>query len=158
MKIVLEPIGIVHSPFKKKEDIARERCIDAHGFEDVVGEVEVFKKYQEGLSDIDGFSHLILIFAFHKSKEKKLTAHPPFDGKERGVFATRSPRRPNPIGMTVARFLGREGNVLRVSGIDMIEGTPILDIKPYTTRDQKEGIALGWLEQHRKKVPKGEII
>lgn len=152
MEIVFESIGIVHSPFKKREDIARDRCLDPTGFENVLGEVEVFKEYQEGLEAIDGFSHLILIFVFHKSQDKSLFAHPPYDGKKRGVFATRSSRRPNPIGMTVVRLLGRDGNILKVSGIDMIEGTPILDIKPYTSRDRKEDIALGWLKPYRKKV------
>ena len=109
--------------------------------------LELFKEFEEGLQDIDGFSHIILIFAFHKSESRSLYAHPPFDDKKRGVFSTRSPNRPNPIGITVLKLLGRQGHVLKVSGTDMIEGTPILDIKPYTPREQKPEARFGWLEQ-----------
>lgn len=147
MEIVMEPIGIVHSPFKKKEDIKRSRNIDPKGFDSVQGKLEIFTKFVEGLQDIDGFSHIILIFAFHESTEKKLSANPPHDSKKRGVFATRSPNRPNPIGFSVLKLIGREENVLHVQGIDMIEGTPILDIKPYTPRDRKQEARFGWLEE-----------
>jgi tRNA-Thr(GGU) m(6)t(6)A37 methyltransferase TsaA len=147
MKLIFKPIGIVHSPFKTKEDIKKSRCIDPRGFDNVQGELELSKEFEEGLQDIDGFSHIILIFAFHKSEESKLCAHPPFDDKRRGVFSTRSPNRPNPIGVTVLKLLRRQGRVLKVSGVDMIEGTPILDIKPYTPREQKPDARFGWLEQ-----------
>jgi tRNA-Thr(GGU) m(6)t(6)A37 methyltransferase TsaA len=154
MTIKFDPIGIIHSPFKTREDIPRKKWFEPHGFEDVHGEVEVFKNYGPGLDDIDGFSHLILIYVFHKSQEKNLHAYPPYDGKKRGVFATRSPHRPNPIGMTVVKFHGRDGNNLKVSGLDMFEGTPVLDIKPYTPRDQKENIKLGWFDHiHEKDKP-----
>jgi tRNA-Thr(GGU) m(6)t(6)A37 methyltransferase TsaA len=146
MEINLRPIGVVHSPFKKREDISRSRCIDPQGFDDVEGELEIFKEFEKGLEDIDGFSNLILLFAFHKSEEGSLIAHPPFDGKPRGVFSTRSPHRPNPLGFTVLKLIRRDGNVLKVSGVDMIEGTPILDIKPYTRRDLKKEAQFGWLE------------
>ena len=145
-----EPIGVIHSPFRSREDIPRQKCLGSHGFEDVRGEVEVFKNFEPGLNDIDGFSHLILIFVFQESLERKLCAHPPFDGKKRGVFATRSPHRPNPIGMTVVKFEGRDKNILRVSGVDMFEGTPVLDIKPYTSRDKKEGASFGWIDNVKK--------
>lgn len=147
MEIVMEPIGTVHSPFKRKEDIKKSRNTDPKGFDDVHGELEILTNFAGGLKDIDGFSHIILIFAFHESTEKKLSAIPPYDGKKRGVFATRSPNRPNPIGFSVLRLIGREDNVLHVQGIDMIEGTPILDIKPYTPRDQKPEARFGWLEK-----------
>jgi len=147
MKFVFKPIGIVRSPFKKKEDIKKSRCIDPRGFDSVRGELAIYKEFAEGLQDIDGFSHIILIFAFHKSTEKKLFAHPPYDGKRRGVFSSRSPHRPNPIGFSVLQLIRREENVLHVQGVDMIEGTPILDIKPYTPRDQKSGAKFGWLEK-----------
>ena len=147
MTINFEPIGIIHSPFKNREDIPRKKWYDPHGSEDVLGEVEVFKNFEPGLDDIDGFSHLILVFVFHKSMEKNLHAHPPFDSKRRGIFATRSPHRPNPIGMTVVKLVGRERNILKVSGLDMFEGTPVLDIKPYTPRDIKENATFGWLDQ-----------
>jgi tRNA-Thr(GGU) m(6)t(6)A37 methyltransferase TsaA len=147
MEIVFKPIGIVHSPFKRKEDAKKARCIDPKGFDSVQGELEIFPEFSEGLKDIDGFSHIILIFAFHKAEGHRLYAHPPFDGQQRGVFSTRSPSRPNSIGVTVLTLLKRKGNVLRVSGVDMIEGTPILDIKPYTPKEQKPGAKFGWLGQ-----------
>ena len=147
MNLMFRPIGIIHSPFKKKEDIKKSRCIDPKGFANVQGKLALYKEFEEGLQDIDGFSHIILIFAFHKSEESKLYAHPPFDDKRRGVFSTRSPNRPNPIGVTVLKLLGRQGNLLKVSGVDMIEGTPVLDIKPYTPREQKSDARFGWLEQ-----------
>jgi len=146
MKISFRPIGIVHSPFKGRGDIPRSRCIDPQGFDDIQGELEIFKEFEEGLQDIDGFSHIILLFAFHKSDEGSLIAHPPHDNQRRGVFSTRSPHRPNPLGFTVLKLVQREGNVLKVSGVDMVEGTPILDIKPYTRRDLKKEAKFGWLE------------
>ena len=147
MEIIFEPIGIVHSPFKRKEDIKKSRNIDPNGFEDVRGELEIFAEFAEGLKDIDGFSHIILIFAFHESSEKKLLVRPPHDGKRRGVFSSRSPHRPNPIGFSVLRLIERDEKVLHVQGLDAIEGTPILDIKPYTPRDRKQEVRFGWLEE-----------
>jgi tRNA (adenine37-N6)-methyltransferase len=149
-----KPIGFVHSKYKKKEDIPSKKNTDPSGYEDIVGQVEVLEEYVNGLKDLKGFSHIILIFAFHHSQQvDKLHANPPFDGKKRGVFATRSPHRPNPIGMTVARLLDIKKNIISVSGIDMLDGTPVLDIKPYTDRDRKENIRIGWLDNfdQRKK-------
>jgi len=150
MKLTLSPIGVVHSPFKHKEDVSRERHRKKEGFDDISGELEIYPEFIPGLEDIDGFSHLVVIFAFHKSQTGNLKAHPPFDHKERGVFSTRSPQRPNPIGMTVVRFHRRSGNRLKISGFDMIEGTPVLDIKPYTRRDLKPEAFFGWLESREK--------
>lgn len=146
MEIKLKPIGVVHSPFKKREDIDPTRNVCPNGFADIEGQIEIFKPYAAGLKDIAGFSHLIVLFAFDKSEGRKLLVRPPFQSRLRGVFSTRSPHRPNPIGMIVAKLLGRRKNILKVSGIDMLEGTPILDIKPYTSRDIKKAIRLGWLE------------
>jgi tRNA-Thr(GGU) m(6)t(6)A37 methyltransferase TsaA len=147
MEIIYKPIGIVHSPFQQKEDINKSRNIDPKGFEDIRGELEIYEDFAVGLQDLDGFSHIILIFAFHKAKEKRLYAHPPYDDKRRGIFATRSPSRPNPVGLTVLRLIKRDKNNLQVQGVDIIEGTPILDIKPYTARDQKTDARFGWLEK-----------
>lgn len=138
MEFKLKPIGVVHSPFKKNEDIPREKCASVDGFADIEGEIEIFKEYEAGLKDTDGFSHLVVIFVFHKSQGYKLLTKPILDTRLRGVFSTRSPHRPNPSGMTVVKVIGRKGNILRVAGVDMIEGTPILDIKPYTSRDIKK--------------------
>ena len=151
MEFKLKPIGIVHSLFKKKEDINSKKYADSGGFDSVQGELELFKEFEDGLKDIEGFSHLVVLFAFHESERYRLHTKPLLDDTLRGVFSTRSPNRPNPIGMTVVKVIERKGNSLKVSGIDMIEGTPILDIKPYTSRDQKSSIRLGWLEQKIKK-------
>lgn len=113
------------------------------------GEIEIDPAYAAGLKDITGLSHLIVIFAFHKSGPGHLLVKPPFETRRRGVFSTRSPHRPNPIGMTVIRLLGRRGNFLKVSGVDMLEGTPVLDIKPYTSRDSKRGVKRGWMQGSR---------
>ena len=151
MEFKLKSIGIVHSPFKNTEDIDSKKFADAGGFDSVQGELEVFNEFEDGLKDIEGFSHLVVLFAFHESEGYRLHAKPLLDETLRGVFSTRSPHRPNPIGMTVVKVIERKGISLKVSGIDMIEGTPILDIKPYTSRDQKSSIKLGWLEPKMKK-------
>lgn len=145
MEIKVKPIGIIHSPFKQAADIPKPKRYDSKRFKATRGEIEVYPEYKEGLKDIDGFSHLIVLFFFHKSEKTHLTAHPPLDNKPRGIFATRSPHRPNLIGSTVVKLHSRRGNILKISGIDMIEGTPVLDIKPYTLSDQKKGIRLGWI-------------
>jgi len=150
MCIEFKPIGVIHSPFKNPQDIVRERNTDPEGFADVKGEIEIHPEFAAGLDDIDGFSHLIVVFIFHEAAEARLTAHPPYDQKERGVFATRSPHRPNPIGVTVVQLEGRIKNRLSVTELDMVEGTPVLDIKPYTQRDRKENIRLGWLTPFQK--------
>ena len=150
MLFKFKPIGVIHSPFKRKEDIDQKKFACPDGFDPVQGELEIFKEYEAGLKDTEGFSHLIVIFAFHQSREYKLHTKPFLDDTLRGVFSTRSPNRPNPLGMTVVKILEWKGNVVKVSGVDMIEGTPILDIKPYTPRDQKSPIKLGWLEDKIK--------
>jgi tRNA-Thr(GGU) m(6)t(6)A37 methyltransferase TsaA len=151
MEIKFKPIGVVHSSFKKKEDIETEKFAHPQGFDSIEGELEIFKEYEAGLKDTEGFSHLIVIFTFHESEGYKLHTKPFLDEQLRGLFSTRSPNRPNPIGLTVVKVLERKENILRVKGIDMIEGTPILDIKPYTPRDQKSSIKYGWLEDKMEK-------
>jgi len=146
MRIDIEPIGIIHSPFKRKEDIRTLGFSSATGFDDVEGEIEIFKKYEKGLKDIEGFSHLIIIYFFHKIESYSLHVKPYLDKNLRGVFSTRHPKRPNKIGFTIVKLLERNKNILKVKGIDMIEGSPVLDIKPYTHRDKKENIKIGWLE------------
>ena len=145
MVIILKSIGQVHSPLKNKQDIEPEKFAARNGFDPIVGELEINDEFAEGLSDIEDFSHIIVIFGFHKAEGFKLLTTPFLDNTPRGVFATRSPHRPNPIGMTIVKIIERKNNILRVSGMDMFDGTPILDIKPYTSRDQKEEIEIGWL-------------
>jgi len=138
----VKPIGIIHSPFKRKEDTPIQPRRST-----AIGEIEILKKYQEGLEDIDGFSHVILIYKFHKSKGYCLKVKPFLDEKTRGLFATRYPRRPNQIGLSVMRLLKRKENILTVKGIDVIDGTPLLDIKPYVPDfEPDEKIKIGWLE------------
>jgi len=151
MEIKFKPVGMIHSPFKKKEDIESKKYADPKGFDPVQGELEIFKEYEAGLKDTEGFSHLIVLFAFHESEGYSLHAKPLLENTLRGVFSTRSPHRPNSLGLTVVNVIERKGNIVKVLGIDMIEGTPILDIKPYTSRDQKSPIKLGWLKNRMKK-------
>ena len=110
-----------------------------------MGEIVIFDEFAPAVADLEGFSHLIVIFAFHRAGGFKLKTVPPGETRPRGIFATRSPHRPNPLGMSVVRLLGRDGPVLRVAGLDMIDGTPVLDIKPYTRRDRKSRIRTGWV-------------
>jgi tRNA-Thr(GGU) m(6)t(6)A37 methyltransferase TsaA len=131
------PVGVVHSPFKKPSDIPREMNVRRDGFKGVKGVLEIFPAFARGLKDLGEYPHIIVIFAFHEASESKLLVRPPLQSRLRGVFATRSPHRPNPIGMTIVRLESRKGCRLNVSGVDMVEGTPILDIKPYTSRDRK---------------------
>jgi tRNA-Thr(GGU) m(6)t(6)A37 methyltransferase TsaA len=141
--IKFKPIGVIHSPYKNPSDVPRPSDIS----EESRGQAEIFDEFAEGLTDLDGFSHIEIIFNFHLSKNPSLKACPPFDHKEHGVFATHSPHRPNAIGLTVVRLESIEGNLLNISGIDMVEGTPVLDIKPYIPRTKPdEKIRLGWLE------------
>jgi tRNA-Thr(GGU) m(6)t(6)A37 methyltransferase TsaA len=147
MEIKLNPIGFVRSPFKKMEDIQEKRKSIFSDYDDTIGEIEILEEFEEGLKDIEGFSHLIIIFFFHSIKERKKIVIPPHDGNERGVFSTRSPLRPNPLGLTVVELLERNGRFLKVKGIDMIDETPVLDIKPYTLRDSKLNFKMGWIEE-----------
>ena len=147
MKIELKPIGIIHSPYKTKEEVPIQAYLSNEE-----GEVEVFKEYEDGLMDVDGFSHIMIIYIFHKSKDRSLHVKPYLDTRLRGVFATRHPDRPNPIGISLVRFLERRGNILRIKGMDVVDGTPLLDIKPYIPRfDERENVKYGWLEDKLKK-------
>ena len=136
-------IGIIRTPFTQKQGTP----IQGHLAPESSGTVEVFPEYADGLKDIEGFSHVVLLYCFHKSEGYKLHARPFLDNIERGVFSMRAPRRPNPIGLTAVRLVRREGNVLHISGVDMLDGTPLLDIKPYVPQfDHFSDIRRGWLE------------
>lgn len=140
--ISYQPIGIIHSPFKENVGIPRQSI----GASDIKGSIEVFDDYSEGIKDLDGFSHIIIIFHLHMVKAPSLKACPPWDGKEHGVFATRSPYRPNPIGISVVRLDHIDQNILHISGVDMADGTPVLDIKPYIPDlNPTKDIKIGWL-------------
>ncbi len=136
----IKPIGVVHSRFKTREE-GMYTTIDEN-----FGEIEIFSEYAEGLSDIEGCSHIIVIFWMHKSSFTSLMVRPRHHPeKSRGVFATRSPDRPNPLGMTILELIERKGNILKVKRIDMIDGTPVLDIKPYTKHEKIDAAECGWL-------------
>ena len=143
------PIGIVHSPFKEPKGTP----IQPAGAKDVKGSIEIFPEYSEGLKDIEGFSHIILIFHFHLSKKNSLKVKPYMDNSVHGVFATRSPSHPNPIGFSVVRLVKVEKNILHVKDIDIIDGTPLLDIKPYVPEfDARKTEKIGWLEKNIHKL------
>jgi tRNA-Thr(GGU) m(6)t(6)A37 methyltransferase TsaA len=137
------PIAVVRSPYKISSEIPK----GLGAKHDAEGVVEVMPEFELGLADVEGFSHLFLIWIFDRADGFDLTANPPSDNRPHGVFATRSPRRPNPIGLTVVELLGREGAKLRVRGIDMLDGTPVLDIKPYLSSVPAEALRRGWLAE-----------
>ena len=141
--IEYRPIGIVHSPFRDPKGTP----IQARSDKGTEAKVEVFREYSEGLADLDGFSHAILILHFHLSKKAGLKQKPFLDDLERGIFSIRSPSRPNPIGISVVRILGIDDNIVTIRGIDIIDGTPLLDIKPYVPEfDAFRVERIGWLE------------
>ena len=140
---IMRPIGFVHSPFFQADRIP-------HGLgakHDEEGMLEILPEFEAGLKDVDDFSHLYILWVLDRSQGYDLVSTPPCDTRPHGVCATRSPRRPNPIGLTVVRLLGREGNRLRVRGVDMLEGTPILDIKPYLSSVPETELKRGWLAE-----------
>jgi tRNA-Thr(GGU) m(6)t(6)A37 methyltransferase TsaA len=141
----LRPIGIIHSPYH----YGMQAPYQGAGHEETC-QVELFKEFEEGLKDIEGFSHIILIYYLHKSQGHHLLVRTPWDIKPHGLFTTRSPNRPNPLGLSVVELIDRKGNILEVKGLDAIDGTPLLDIKPYiATGAKKSDIKVGWLEKKR---------
>jgi len=154
-QINYKPIGVIHSPFKEP----RGTPIQPAAAEGILGTVKVSPEYAEGLKDIDGFSHIILIYHFHLSKPSSLIVKPYLDSESHGVFATRAPSRPNPIGISVVRLIRRQGNVLHIQDVDIVDGTPLLDIKPYIPEfDTQEVNKKGWLEgkAHRTSISRDD--
>ncbi len=139
----MRPIGRVRSPYQDTQEIPKGLGTK----HEAEGVLEILPEFQAGLTDIEGFSHLIVIWVFHRSPGFELLGTPPSDNRPHGVFATRSPRRPNPIGFTVVELLRRDGLVLHVRGVDMLDGTPILDIKPYLSSVPPEALRRGWLAE-----------
>ena len=146
----MTPIGFIQSPYTATDQIPKGRGAE-HSAE---GVLEVLPEFADGLQDVEGFSHLFLIWVFHESKGIELIGTPPLDDIPRGVFATRSPYRPNPIGLTVVKLLRREGSVLHLHGIDMLNGTPVLDIKPYLSSIPMDQLKRGWLAEAEKRNKK----
>lgn len=149
-EIKYKPIGIIHSPFKEPKGTS----IQPTGAKDIRGTVEVFPEYAPGLKDIDGFSHLILIYHFHLVRGATLEAKPFMDDETHGIFAIRGPSRPNPIGLSVVRLIKVEGHFLHIQDVDIVDGTPLLDIKPYVPEfDTRQVDKIGWLEKRVDKLP-----
>lgn len=139
----MQPIGYVKSPYTSTAEIPK----GLGAKHEAEGILEIVAEFEAGLADIEGFSHLYVIWVFDRSKGCSLTASPPSDTRPHGVFATRSPQRPNPIGLTVVKLIGREGPRLHVRGVDMLDGTPILDLKPYLSSIPEEQLRRGWLAE-----------
>jgi tRNA (adenine37-N6)-methyltransferase len=136
-------IGFVRAPYKETKEIPK----GLGAKHEAEGMLEILPEFEPGLADIEGFSHLFVLWEFDRSSDFDLLASPPCDDRSHGVFATRSPRRPNPIGLTVVELLRREGRALHVRGVDMLDGTPILDIKPYLSSIPAEELRRGWLAE-----------
>jgi tRNA-Thr(GGU) m(6)t(6)A37 methyltransferase TsaA len=144
MNLTYRSIGLIHSPFQDTTGMP----IQPSGAAGIRGTVEVFPEFGAGLNDLEGFSHIILLYHFHRVSEMKLTVTPFLDSQPHGVFATRAPTRPNPIGLSVVRLLRRDTGTLHIENVDVIDGTPLLDIKPYVPAfDQNVVDSMGWLEQ-----------
>jgi tRNA-Thr(GGU) m(6)t(6)A37 methyltransferase TsaA len=138
-----QPIGYVRTPYSEPSQVPK----GLGAKHEAEGELEILPEFEVGLRDIEGFSHLYVIWCFHRADGFELVGRPPCDDRTHGVFATRSPFRPNPIALTVVELLGRDGSKLRVRGVDMLDGTPILDIKPYLSNIPEEKLRRGWLAE-----------
>jgi len=149
----LRPVGVVRSPYREPADLPPPAFAPPRFFERSKGTIEVFPEFAPGLDGLEGFSHIIVLFQFHRAGAAKLKVRPPGEAEPRGVFASRSPHRPNPLGLSVLKLLRRRGRTLEVSGLDLIDETPVLDIKPYTRRDRKSHIRTGWIEMRRRPAP-----
>jgi len=152
-EIKLRPIGIIHTPYKEPKGIPIQGKFE----KSVTGTIEIFPEYQKGLKDIEGFSHLILIYHFNRSKEEKLVGRPFLEDQEHGIFAIRSPHRPNHLGFSIVKVEKVKGSTVIFSELDMLDKTPLLDIKPYISHfDSRKDAKNGWIKKHFKncKIPK----
>ncbi len=148
-QITFRPIGIIHSPFSKLEGMP----IQPSAAKGIKGHIVVFEEYAEGLCDLDGFSHIMLLYHLHLSNSYNLKVIPFLDDQERGVFATRAPQRPNPIGLSVVKLIGIDANILKIENVDIIDGTPLLDIKPYIAEmENVNQYRIGWLSNSLKQM------
>ena len=146
MDYLMRPIGVIHSPFTEKKETPIQPSRSK-----AIGRVELYPQFADGLQDIDGLSHLILLYVFHRASEYSLLVTPFLDDHTRGLFATRYPCRPNPIGLSTVRLLSRDANVLVIEGVDVLDGTPLLDVKPYMPEfDIRQDVSAGWYETRKK--------
>jgi tRNA (adenine37-N6)-methyltransferase len=143
----MRPIGYIRSAYTDTQQVPKGLGA-VHTME---GILEVLPELEPGLQDIEGFSHLMILWVFHNARDYELVGKCPADDRPHGVFATRSPRRPNPIGLTTVELMRREGNLLHLRGVDMLDGTPVLDIKPYMSSVPMSELRRGWLEEAEKR-------
>jgi len=149
MTVELKPIGIIRSPFT----VPRDMPIQPAAAIGITGTVEVHEEFRAGLKDLDGFSHIILLYHFHRSEGYRLEVVPFLDIEPHGVFATRAPKRPNPIGLSVVRLRGMKDGILEIENVDVLDGTPLWDIKPYVPEfNAADDVRTGWLEKAAGKV------
>lgn len=144
-KIVMTPIGVIHSPYNNAKDIPIQGKFEP----EKKAYIKLKSKYAPGLKDLDGFSHAIIIYHFHKSQKEEILGKPFLEDKEHGIFAIRSPHRPNHIGLSVVKIESIKNDELYFSEVDVIDGTPVLDIKPYVIHfDKRNNVICGWLDKH----------
>lgn len=144
--ITLQPIGIIHTPHKEIQNMPIQP-VAAQG---IIGEIEIYPQYMDGLKDLDGFSHITLIYYFHKIEGYELQVIPFMDTEKRGIFACKAPKRPNAIGISTVELISVKNNLLTVEQVDMLDGTPLIDIKPFYPRyDNRENATIGWLEKNK---------
>jgi len=146
MHVIYDPIGEIHSPFTETIGMP----IQPWAARGIQGQIVVYRQYTPGLRDLDGFSHIILLYHFHKISEMKLEVTPFLDTRTHGVFSTRAPSRPNSIGLSIVKLMRIESNVVHIEDVDILDGTPLLDIKPYVPDfDQVQDVTIGWLGEKR---------
>lgn len=149
MKIEFSPIGIIHTPFKNVNNMPVQPTADASA----EGWIEIYDEFSEGLADLGGFSHIYLIFHLHESKGSRLKVIPFLDTVERGIFSTRSPARPNPVGLSLVKLVSVTGNILKIQGLDILDGTPLIDIKPFVPMFEDAGdVRTGWFSGKEKEI------
>ena len=146
-EIVIQPVGVIHSPYKESADIPIQGIFRT----DAEAWVELKEKYAEGLKDLDGFSHAIILYFFHKSQREEIQGQPFLEQNKHGIFAIRSPHRPNHIGLSIVKIKKIEANRMYFTEVDMLDATPVLDIKPYVKYfDSRDNVKCGWLDKHFK--------
>jgi tRNA (adenine37-N6)-methyltransferase len=144
--IIIKPIGVIHTPHIDVKNMP----IQPIAAEGIKGYIEVFPEFVAGLKDIEGFSHLTLFYHFHKINGYELVVTPFMDTEKRGIFATKAPKRPNAIGLSTVKLIAVDGNILHIEQVDMLDGTPLIDIKPFYPRyDNRENVEIGWLEKNK---------
>ena len=147
MEFLMRPIGVIHTPFTEKADTPVQASRSQ-----AKGSVEIYPEFTDGLQDLEGLSHIFLLYVFHASTGYSLVVKPFLDDRKHGLFSTRFPYRPNPIGLSLVQLLGRNGNTLEIEGVDMLEGTPLLDIKPYVPEfDVGMPVRIGWYATRNEK-------